>query len=226
LDTPSVVARTMGLRGILDYDQVVAPRDREQRVEVRRPAVQVHRHNRLRPRRDGSGHRRRIDRVGRGLHVDEYRRRAHGEDRQDRRDERIGGRDDFVAGPDFESAQRELDCRQPGADADRVARADERGILAFEALDRGTQDEIPALEQLTEDTLQRVAQRLVLRTEIHERHLHRRHLLLQPEAQIHHRPHDAPPIDERPHFRVAERVRWIDLGDRHFDVAVAEHDRL
>ena len=70
---PPLVARAVRLRRILDHDQIVAPRDGQDAIEVDRLAVQVHRHDRLRSRRHRRADRAGVDPVGRRIHVDEYR---------------------------------------------------------------------------------------------------------------------------------------------------------
>src|SRR5262245_55652046 len=49
-------------------------------------------------------------------------------------------------------------------------------------------------------------------------------LLLYPQTKIDHRPENAPPVDDRPHFRISELGTRIDLRHRHFTVPVAEPD--
>ena len=78
-------------------------------------------------------------------------------------------------GPILERAERELDRRQAGADADRMAGADVGGILGLEPFDRRAHYEIAARDQLAERLLDRGAQRRVLGLEIDERYLHRGH---------------------------------------------------
>src|SRR4051812_44768000 len=56
--------------------------------------------------------------------------------------------------------------------------------------------------------------------------LRRGALLLYPQAEVNDRPEDAPPVDDRPHFRVTELVARIDLRHRHLGVPVAEADRF
>ena len=51
-DAPALVLGAVRLAGVLDHDQAVASRDRQDRIHVGRLAVEVHRHDRLGPRRD------------------------------------------------------------------------------------------------------------------------------------------------------------------------------
>ena len=81
--------------------------DRQQRIHVGAQAVEVHRDDRPGPRRDrarrtAAG----IEVVGRGIDVDEPRRRAEAGDAAGGREERVGAGDDFVAG---------RRCRAPSA---------------------------------------------------------------------------------------------------------------
>src|SRR5262245_26040308 len=48
----------------------------------------------------------------------------------------------------------------------------------------------------------------------------------QSQAKIDDRTQDAPPVDDRPHFRVSVFGRRIDLRYRHFAVPVSQADRL
>ena len=109
----------------------------------------------------------------------------------------------------------------------RVARADVGGVLGLEPLDRGAQDEIAASTISSRNAPSiAAAQRRVLRLKIDKRYLHRRHHFPQPKTEVDDRPEDAPPVDARPHFRVAQRVRRIDFRHRDLHVAVAEPDRF
>ena len=105
---PVVEQRAVRLRGVLDDRDVPVLRDLAQRLEVDGPAVEVHRDDRLGPRRD------RI-RDGGGVHehgplvdVHEDRPRARVEDRLHRREERVRYGYDLVPGRHAAGADREL----------------------------------------------------------------------------------------------------------------------
>jgi hypothetical protein len=66
----------MGLGRVLDHAQAVAPGDREDRVEIGRLAVEMHRQDRPRARRDRRLDPAGIDVEGRGIGLDRHRRRA------------------------------------------------------------------------------------------------------------------------------------------------------
>lgn len=48
----------------------------------------------------------------------------------------------------------------------------------------------------------------------------------EPQPEIDHRAEDAPPIQQRPHLGVAERMLGIDLRDWYLLMTVRERDRL
>ncbi len=73
--------------------------------------------------------------------VDEHDVCAGAYDRLGRRDERIGGKDHFIATPDAQTQQHELDRIGPVADTDAMLRPGERGKLLFEGADRRSTDE-------------------------------------------------------------------------------------
>ena len=88
----------------------------------------------------------------------------------------LAGRDHLVAAADVERAKRQLDRRQPRADADGVAAADVRGVLGLEPLDRRAHDEVAAFETTSCNARSMASsQRRVLRAQIDERHRQRRH---------------------------------------------------
>ena len=90
------------LRGVLDERQLVLFADCQNRIEVERMAVKMHRHDGLGSRRDGAFDQLRIE-VHRGVvNVHINRLRADVGNRPARRDERERRGDDFVARPDVE----------------------------------------------------------------------------------------------------------------------------
>ena len=148
------------------------PRDRQDGVQIDRLAVEMHRDDGARPRIDRCREGHRVDGVGGRIHVDEDRPRADRGNRQDRRDEGVGRGDDLVARAYAERTQRQLECGKACADANRMARPDEGGVLRLEALDRGAQDEVAARDDVSNRSVHVAADRRVLRAEIDERHMH------------------------------------------------------
>ena len=114
------------LRGVLDQREP----ERRELGERRRPAEEVHRHDRLRPRRDPRGDVLRIEVQRHRVDVGEDRRRADAGDRLGGRVERERRADHLVAAPDPERLEREDERVGAVRDADRVRHAEERGGLA------------------------------------------------------------------------------------------------
>ena len=100
-----------------------------QLLEPRRPAEEMDRQDRLRPRRDLDLRRVEVERLR--VDVDEHRRRARERDDVRGRGERVRGNDHLVAGPDPEREHGEVERRGARRDGDRVldaARARELGL--------------------------------------------------------------------------------------------------
>jgi hypothetical protein len=157
--------RAEGLRRVLDH------RDAELRElgGGRRPAEQVHRDDRLRPRADARRnlldvevHRHRID-------VGEDRRRTAAGNRLGRRVEGEGGADHLVARPDAERVEDEHEGVRAVGDADRLTGAEIVGSLALERGDVGAEDEIRARQDAVDRLADARQQRLVLRLYVNER---------------------------------------------------------
>ncbi len=138
--------RQDALAGVLDHRKIVALGDLHQLDHVGDLAGQLHRHDRLGPRRD-----RGLDLVD--IHaegivaIDQHRRRAGFGDRADGGDEGVGGGDDLVAVADAERLQRQLERIGAGADADRVTGADQLGEALLEFGNRLAQREIAGRDQ-------------------------------------------------------------------------------
>ena len=114
------------LRGILDQRQ---PEGGEL-GERRGAAEEVHRHDRLRPRRDARGDVVGIEVERDRVDVGEHRRRAGAGDRLRRRVERERRADHLVAGADPHRLEREHERVGAVRDADRVRHAEIGGRLA------------------------------------------------------------------------------------------------
>ena len=78
---------------------------------------------------------RRIDRVARGVDIDQHWRRTRGNNRGDGRQRRVRDRDHFVARPDAEPPQRQDQRIGAAADANRMCHATIFGKGALETLD-------------------------------------------------------------------------------------------
>ncbi len=128
----ALVLGAVGLRGVLDDDQAALPRDGEDRVHVGRLAVEVHRDDRLRARRDGGLELRRVHRVGARVNVHQPRARARVADGRDGGDERERHGDDLVARPDAGGEQRQVQRAGAGVDGDAVAGGAVGGELLLE----------------------------------------------------------------------------------------------
>ena len=104
--------RTMRLRAVLNYLQMITLRDRHHPRHIHRLTVKMHRDNglnrgiteRLEQRLDRSE----IDQHRRRINIDELRRRARRADGRNRSGNRVGHRQDFVAGPNPNRPQRQL----------------------------------------------------------------------------------------------------------------------
>ena len=139
-DAPTPVLRAMRLRGVLEDGQAMGPGDRQQRIQVGRLAIEVHRDHRLGAAGDRALHKRRIEVEARCVGLDRHRHRAAGAHGQPGGDEGVGGDDDFVARPDVHGKQRQLQRRQAVGDADGVPHAAEPREFFLEGLDFRPED--------------------------------------------------------------------------------------
>ena len=152
------------LRGILDQREP----ERGELGERSRATEEVHRHDRLRPRRDPRGDVLGIEVERRRVDVGEHRRRADARDRLGGRVERERGADDLVAASDPERLEREDERVGAVRDADRVRDSEERRGLVLERLDLRPEDEAAGLEDCREALLELGDQRRVLRLHVDE----------------------------------------------------------
>ena len=88
-------------------------------------------------------------------------------------EERERAGDDLIAGADLERHEREQQRIGARGDADAVAALAVGGDGRLELLDRGPEDEVLARTDLRDRGLDLRLQRLVLRLQIQQRHLHR-----------------------------------------------------
>ena len=121
-----------GLGVVLDHEQVVLLGERHDRVHVADVAVEVHRHDRLGPRRDQLLGRLDADAVVVEVHVGEAGNGAGLDDREAGGDERVAGHDHLVAGPDAQGGQGHVQGRGAGGRADGELAALPLGELLLE----------------------------------------------------------------------------------------------
>ena len=116
----------VGVGAIDDYGQIVGLCESAKLVNLRRVAAKVNRHNRPGARRDGGGHRRRIEtkRVGIDVGKDHVRTDVHGRKRCGHK--RKSRDDHFIAGPNVEGAQADVQAR--GATCQRDPK---RGVVVI-----------------------------------------------------------------------------------------------
>jgi hypothetical protein len=86
-------------------------------------------------------------------------------------------------GPTPNARKRQLDRVEAGADADRVARADEGGEFRLEALDRRAEDEIAAIDDGADCLVDVAGDRRVLRAQVDERDVHGCNHCFQPRPR-------------------------------------------
>ena len=177
-DRVAVIAGADRLRRVLDDRDAARLRRLDDRRHVGRLAEQVHRHDRLGPRRDGRDRRVDVDVERVGIDVDQHRRRADAHDAAGGGEERIGRRDDLVAGADVERHQRREQRVGARRQADRVRHAEVRAQLALEAFDFRAADEALAVADARDGVEQRLAKRRVLRLEVEQRDGHKRPMVL------------------------------------------------
>ena len=122
---PSICA--VRLASIRNDRQTVLSRDFEDRRHIRRLAIQVHRHNRFRPRRNRLLDQLDVNQVIGWINVDEHGRRPGICDRERRRHKRVGSRDHFIARPDPERTQCQMQRLGTIAQANAVPPAAEVG---------------------------------------------------------------------------------------------------
>lgn len=169
---PTTVLRPVRLTRILDDEEIVAARDFHDWVHVRHLAVQVYRHDRLRPPGDRRLKEAGVHRVGARIDVHEHRRRPAQADRLGCRHESVRHRDDLVAGAHSEAGQREPQRVRPVADPHRVAGAAEGREFALKLFNKRSAGEGVAIDHGADGGEQVGAQRIVLRAEVNEWYFH------------------------------------------------------
>ena len=165
--TPPAVLGSVRLRRILDEPQAVALADSADRIRIARVTEEIDADDRLRSRRDGG--RREIDvQLAEAVAVDEHRRRAEPDDREDRGDERVRRSDHLVAPSDLERVEGERECGGARGDADGVLDAAVGGPLAFEAPDLLAEDVLRGGDRVDHRTVDLLLDRRVLPLQIDE----------------------------------------------------------
>ena len=169
---PAAVARAVGLAGILDDGQVVARGDRQDGVEIRRPAVEMHRHDRPRVRGDRGLDALGVEVGGARIDVHEQRARPDVGDGFGGGDEGVGRGDDLVARLHPRREQGQMQGARARVHGDAVLDAAVGRELLLEPRDLLAEDERgrPAdAVQRGEDVL---AEARVLRLQVEVRDLH------------------------------------------------------
>ena len=159
---PAVPARAVRLTRILDDEDAVPACELEDRLHRYDLTVEMHRHDRLRMRRQRALQERGIDQIV-CVDVDEHRPRTRGGYRKRRRDIRVRGNDHFVAGSDAQNFQRELHRRRSRFNADAVFDADVPREVLFKSGDVGSEYEARVLHHLRYARKKLRAQRAELR---------------------------------------------------------------
>jgi hypothetical protein len=166
----------------------VALADRSDRRHVGGLAVEVDRDDRLGARGDRGLDRGRVDVVGVGLDVHEDGLRTGAPDRAAGGEEGVRRGDDLIAGRQVDGHQRQQEGVGAGRAADGVGRAHVFADLRLQAADLGAHHEALGLQDLPDDRLDLVADRLVLGAQIQRRHAgrlvgngHGRSLLRRPK---------------------------------------------
>src|SRR5690606_32785592 len=156
------------LRAVLDDLQAMTLGYGEDRVHLRGSAVEVHREDRLRARRDRGLYQARVDVEGAFVDVDEDRRGADVADRLGGGEEAERGRDDLVARADAEGAQADHERVGAAVDPYGVLHAQVVGDLALEGLHLGPADELAAAHDALEGGAQLVPELLDLGAEVED----------------------------------------------------------
>ena len=143
----------------------------EDRVHVRRLAVQMNGNDGFGLGRDRRLQKVRVQRIGRGVHVHEYGRGPAEADGFGRGDERVRRGDDLVARPDAEPHQRQPKRRRAAADSDGLLAPAERRELLLETAHERPAGECGAFHHLLQRRRELLANGPVLCSEIKKRYV-------------------------------------------------------
>ncbi len=130
-DDFALVFRAVRLCRILDERQFVFLANRQNRIQVKRMAVKMHRYDGLGPRRDGAFELLRV-KIHRGVvhvHINRFRAGVGNRPARRHKSERRG--DDLVARPDAEQQHGDVQRGRAAVEGDAVFRADEPGEVLF-----------------------------------------------------------------------------------------------
>ena len=128
----ALVRRAVGLRRVLDDDEVVLPGDLQHLVEIAGVAVDVDGHEGPRARGEGRLDGAHVDVAVLRVDVDEHGDGADLHHREGGRHERVGGDDDFVALAHAQRRQRHREGARPAVGELGVRGAGEGGELALQ----------------------------------------------------------------------------------------------
>src|SRR6516162_3231337 len=162
----------MSLRRVFHDLDVIFGGNRQDRVDVDRLAVKMHRDDGARARGNGA-----LDRVGINQicvwgAVDQDRRCPHIGDRLDRRDERVGYGDDLVTRADPQGAKDELQCVRPRTDPHAMLRPDKRGELTLERRDLLPENKVAFRQDLANRRLELSLELTLLQWKVDEWYIH------------------------------------------------------
>jgi len=167
---PAPVRRAVRLCRVLHHVQAVGTREVEDRVHVGCLAGEVHRDDRLGPRRDGRTDLAAVDQVGARVAVDQDRPGADRAHRQGGGDIGVRRQDHLVPWNDVECGQRQPERVQARADTDGMADADELGEGTLELADLRAEDEPRFVEDVLDGGLRLGHDGALLGGRVEERH--------------------------------------------------------
>ena len=130
-DDFALVFCAVRLGGVFDERQLVFAANRQDRIEVERMAVEMHRHDGLGARRDGAFDQLGVEIEDGVVNIHKDRFRADVGNRPARGDEREGRGDDLVARADAEQQHGHVQRRGAAVESGTVFRADEFGEVLF-----------------------------------------------------------------------------------------------
>ncbi len=167
-----LVPRALRLRAVLDHDQLVLPGNLQDRVEVGRLAVQMHRDDGLRARRHLLRDFRRIEIEEALLEIAENYLRAGQADGFRRGNGRVDRRDDLIARADAETLQGGKQTACGAGHAADLRHALPRRHLLLERLDVFAADVVAAVDDPAGGLVQRCLDGLMLSAQIEKRYFH------------------------------------------------------
>ena len=136
----------MRLSGVLKDEQAVTFRHRLDRVHLGRLAVQMHRHDRARSRRNRPLDTARVEGIGAWVYVDRDRNGSNVRNGEPARDKGLSRHDDFVPRANPGGAQHKTQSVKAIAYADGMFRAAVGGEFALEGLEFRPEDRATAVD--------------------------------------------------------------------------------